>query len=42
MSMIWRDPREAFTPLREAMNHLFEESFIWPGAWKHSLAELFP
>jgi HSP20 family protein len=30
MSMIWRDPFEAMTPLREAMNRLFEESFIGP------------
>ncbi len=30
MSMIWRDPFETMTPLREAMNRLFEESFIGP------------
>ena len=30
MSMIWRDPFEAMTPLRDAMNRLFEESFIGP------------
>lgn len=31
MSMIWRDPFEStVTPLREAMNRLFEESFIGP------------
>ncbi len=30
MSMIPRDPFEALTPLREAMNRLLEESFIWP------------
>ncbi len=30
MSLIWRDPFEAMTPLREAMNRLFEESFIGP------------
>jgi HSP20 family protein len=28
--MIWRDPFETVTPLREAMNRLFEESFIGP------------
>lgn len=30
MSMVPRDPFEAFVPLREAMNRLFEESFIGP------------
>jgi HSP20 family protein len=30
MSMMWREPFEAMTPLREAMNRLFEESFIGP------------
>ena len=30
MSMIPRDPFEALMPLREAMNRLFEESFIGP------------
>ncbi len=30
MTLIWRDPFEAMTPLREAMNRLFEESFIGP------------
>jgi len=30
MSLIWRDPFEAMLPLREAMNRLFEESFIGP------------
>ncbi len=30
MSMIWRDPFEPLTPLREAMNRLFEESFVGP------------
>lgn len=42
MSMIWRDPREAFTPLREAMNHLFEESFIWPGRLEVFTGRTFP
>lgn len=28
MSLIWRDPFEATMPLREALNRLFEESFI--------------
>jgi HSP20 family protein len=30
MTLIWRDPIEAMMPLREAMNRLFEESFIGP------------
>ncbi len=30
MSMIWRDPFEQLTPLREAMSRLFEESFVGP------------
>ncbi len=30
MSLIWRDPFEGKMPLREAMNRLFEESFIGP------------
>ena len=30
MTLILRDPFEAMTPLREAMNRLFEESFIGP------------
>ena len=42
MSMMWKDPREAFTPLREAMNHLFEESFIWPGRLEVFTGRTFP
>ncbi len=30
MPLILRDPLEAMTPLREAVNRLFEESFIGP------------
>jgi HSP20 family protein len=30
MSMIWRDPFEPLTPLRDAMNRLFEESVVGP------------
>ena len=30
MTLILRDPLEAMMPLREAMNRLFEESFIGP------------
>jgi HSP20 family protein len=30
MSMIWRDPFETLTPLRDAMGRLFEESFVGP------------
>lgn len=30
MSMIWKDPFEALMPLREAINRLFEDSFVTP------------
>jgi len=30
MSLMPRDPFDSLTPLREAMNRLFEESFVWP------------
>lgn len=30
MSMIWRDPFDQMTPLRDAMNRLFEESVVGP------------
>ncbi len=30
MTLMWRDPFEATMPLREAVNRLFEESFIGP------------
>ena len=30
MTLITRDPFEAMVPLREAMNRLFEESFLGP------------
>lgn len=30
MTLIWRDPFEAMMPLREAVNRLYEESFIGP------------
>jgi HSP20 family protein len=30
MTLIWRDPFDAMVPLREAVNRLFEESFIGP------------
>lgn len=30
MSMIWKDPSEAFMPVRQVMDRLFEESFIRP------------
>jgi HSP20 family protein len=42
MSMMWRDPREAFTPLRDAVNRLFEESFIWPGRLEVFTGRTFP
>jgi HSP20 family protein len=42
MSMIWRDPREAFTPLREAANRLFEESSVWPERFEVFTGRTFP
>ncbi len=42
MSMIWRDPFETLTPLREAVNRLFEESFIWPGRFEVFTGRTFP
>ena len=30
MSLVPRDPFEALMPLREAINRMFEESFVWP------------
>jgi HSP20 family protein len=42
MSMIWRDPREAFNPLREAANRLFEESFVWPERFEVFTGRTFP
>jgi HSP20 family protein len=43
MSMIWRkDPFEAMMPLREAMNRMFEESFIWPGRLEVFAGRNFP
>ncbi len=42
MSMIWRDPREALMPLRDAVNRLFEESFIWPGRLEVFTGRSFP
>lgn len=30
MSMIWKDPSETLLPLRQAMDRLFDDSFIWP------------
>ncbi len=42
MSMIWRDPREALMPLRDAVNRLFEESFIWPGRLEVFTGRTFP
>jgi HSP20 family protein len=43
MSMIWkRDPFDAMLPLRDAMNRLFEESFIWPGRFEVFTGRNFP
>src|SRR6516225_563646 len=42
MSMIWKDPFDALMPLREAVNRLFEESFIWPGRLEGFTGRTFP
>jgi HSP20 family protein len=42
MSMIWRDPREALTPLREAVNRMLEESVVWPGRLEVFTGRTFP
>jgi HSP20 family protein len=42
MSMMWRDPREALTPLRGAMNRLFEESSVWPERLEVFTGRTFP
>ncbi len=42
MSMIPRDPFEALLPLREAMNRLFEESFVGPRFEFFTTARAFP
>lgn len=42
MSMIWRDPSEMFLPLRQAMDRLFEGSFVWPGRFDLFTGQTFP
>ena len=42
MSMIWKDPSEAFMPLRQAMDRLFEESFLWPPRFALLTGRSFP
>ena len=43
MSMIWKDPFEtALMPLRDVMNRLFEESYIWPGRLENFTGRTFP
>lgn len=42
MSMMRRDPFEAFMPLRDAMSRLFEDSFIWPGRLELFTGRTFP
>jgi HSP20 family protein len=43
MSLMKRDPFEALMPLRDAMNRLFEESFIWwPGRIEMFTGRSFP
>jgi HSP20 family protein len=42
MSMIWKDPSEAFMPLRQAVDRLFEDSFIWPPRFAFFTGRIFP
>ena len=42
MSMIWKDPSETFMPLRQAMDRLFEDSFISPGRFVLFTGRTFP
>jgi len=42
MSIIPRDPFDALLPLREAMNRLFEESFVGPRFEFFTTARAFP
>ncbi len=42
MSMIWKDPSGALMPLREALNRLFEDSFMWPGRLEVFTGRTFP
>lgn len=42
MSMIRKDPFEALMPLREAVNRLFEDSFVWPGRLEVFTGRTFP
>jgi HSP20 family protein len=42
MSMILKDPFDALMPLREAMNRLFEDSFVWPGRLEVFTGRSFP
>ena len=42
MSLMWREPFEMATPLRDVMNRLLEESFIWPERLEVSAARAFP
>ena len=42
MSMIWKDPFEALMPLREAVNRMFEDGFVWPGRLEVFTSRTFP
>ena len=42
MSMIWKDPFEALMPLREAVNRMFEDGFVWPGRLEVFTGRTFP
>jgi HSP20 family protein len=42
MSMMLRDPFEALMPLREAVDRLFQESFVKPGPFEFFTGRTFP
>jgi HSP20 family protein len=42
MSMIRKDPFDALMPLRDAVNRLFEDSFVWPGRLEVFTGRTFP
>jgi len=42
MSMIWKDPSEGFMSLRQAMDRMFEESFLSPGRFALFTGRTFP
>ncbi|HVB75854.1 MAG TPA: Hsp20/alpha crystallin family protein [Ktedonobacteraceae bacterium] len=40
--MIWKDPSEGFMSLRQAMDRMFEESFLSPGRFALFTGRTFP